>query len=108
MWIFMSNSFLSIVDKGDPSGATLLVRARKKGDIERMFPDAQVVEGAGTDYKYRARIEREAVAQAVAEAIRSVRYPNFKSTVNDRQRHDAYVDVWQAMYRYQEQERGKR
>ncbi len=29
MWICLNDSFLSIVDKGDPSGATLLVRARR-------------------------------------------------------------------------------
>jgi len=27
MWLFMNESFLSIVDKGDPSGKTLLIRA---------------------------------------------------------------------------------
>jgi len=42
MWIFLSDSFLSIVDKDDPSGATLLVRARVAGDIERVFPGVAV------------------------------------------------------------------
>lgn len=101
MWIFTSDSFLSVVDKGDPSGATLLVRARRKGDIERVFPGAEVIEGAGTDYRYRARIDREAVAQAMAEAVRNVRYGNFKSTVKDRARHDAYMGVWLAMAAFQ-------
>jgi hypothetical protein len=108
MWIFTSDSFLSIVDKGDPSGATLLVRARRKGAIERMFPAAEVVEGAGTDYRYRARIDREAVAQAMADAVRNIRYSNFKSTVNDRPRHDAYLRVWSVMFDYQERDRGRR
>jgi hypothetical protein len=109
MWIFTSDSFLSIVDKGDPSGATLLVRARRKGDIERVFPDAQVTEGDGTDYKFRARIDREAVAQAMAEAIRKVDYGNFKSSIKDRERHDALIRVWSAMYDFQEREaRGRR
>lgn len=49
MWLFLDRSFLSIVDKGDPSGQTLVVRARQRGDIEAVFPDAQVIEGAGTD-----------------------------------------------------------
>lgn len=35
----MNKSFLSIVDKGDPSGKTLLVRARQAGDIKQVFPD---------------------------------------------------------------------
>jgi len=46
MWIFLADSFLSVVDMGDPTGSTLLVRARRQGDIERAFPDAKVVDGA--------------------------------------------------------------
>ena len=100
MWIFLSDSFLSIVDKGG-DGSTLLVRARLAGDIERAFPQAEVIEGAGTDYRYRARIDREQVALRVADAVRGINYPNFKSTVRDPQRHDALMDVWQIMYRQQ-------
>lgn len=102
MWIFLSNSFLSIVDKGDESGKTLLVRARRKGDIERVFPDAEVVEGTGTDYQFRARIDREEVAQRMADEVRNTRYENFKSTVRERGRHDAYMGVWDEMYRFQQ------
>ena len=100
MWIFLSDAFLSIVDKGG-DGSTLLVRARQAGEIERVFPEAKVIEGAGTDYRYRARIAREAVAQAIADSIRAINYPNFKSTVKDRKRHDAYMRVWDAMYALQ-------
>jgi hypothetical protein len=102
MWIFSSDSFISIVDKGDSSGQTLLVRGRRKGDIERAFPDAEVIEGGGTDYRYRARIDREEVALRMADAVRGISYPNFKSSVNEHDRHDAYMDVWGAMYRFQE------
>ena len=38
MWIFLPNAFLSIVDKGDPTGKTLPVRGRILGDIEGVFP----------------------------------------------------------------------
>jgi len=101
MWIFSSDSFISIVDKGDSSGQTLLVRGRCKGDIERAFPDAEVIEGGGTDYRYRARIDREVVAQRMADAVRDISYPNFKSSVNEHDRHNAYMDVWDAMYQFQ-------
>lgn len=101
MWIFLSSSFISIVDKGDETGKTLLVRARSKGDIERVFPSAEVVEGAGTDYRFRARIDREEVAQRIADEARNTRYSNFKSTVKERGRHDAYMGVWDEMFKYQ-------
>lgn len=102
MRIFLSGSFLSIVDKGDKSGETVLVRARHKGDIENVFPSALVVEGGGTDYQYRARVDREEVALRMADQIRGIKYPNFKSTVKEHDRHDAYMRVWSAMYDYQE------
>lgn len=108
MWAFLSGSFLSIVDKGDLTGSTLLVRARKAGDIEAVFPDAEVIEGGGTDYRYRARVDREQVAQAMADQVRAVTYPNFKGTVKDRDRHDAYMDVWSAMMRFQDGGRRRR
>lgn len=102
MWIFLTNSFLSLVEKGDPTGKTLLVRARHAGDIERVFPEAKVVEGAGTDYRFRARINREEVALRIADEVRGIEYPNFKSAVPDRARHDAYAACWGNLYRWQE------
>ena len=79
MWIFTPNSFISVVDKGDPSGKTLLVRARNEGDIERLFPNAKVLVGGGTDYGYRARIKRDDVAQKIADQVRQINFANFKT-----------------------------
>jgi hypothetical protein len=100
MWIFLANSMLSIVDK-DGDGSTLLVRARRREDLTRVFPQAKVQVGGGTDYPYRARIDREAVAQRLAEAVRSIRYPNFKATVAEDDRHGAYLRVWGDMAAFQ-------
>lgn len=100
MWIFLKDSFLSIVDKGG-DGTTLLVRGRCRGDIERVFPNVEVIEGGGTDYGFRARINREEVALVLADSIRSIDYANFKNTVKNRVRHDAYLGVWAQMYRMQ-------
>jgi hypothetical protein len=100
MWICTSNSFLSIVAKGgDPS--KLMVRARRDGEIEAVFPRAKVIANAGTDYKFRALIDREEVAQAMAKAICDINYSNFKNTVKDHARHDAYMRLWSVMYEYQ-------
>lgn len=105
MWLFLSDAMLSLVDKGG-DGSTLLVRARRAGDIERVFPGAQVQEGGGTDYRFRARIDREEVALRIARAVREIRYGNFKSSVREHDRHDAYLEVWRAMYDYQEADKG--
>lgn len=100
MWIFLNDAFLSIVDKGG-DGSTLLVRARRSGDIERVFPSAAVQTTPHNDYRFRARIDREEVAEALAQSVREITYGNFKGSVKDHRRHDAYMDVWQAMYRFQ-------
>ena len=96
MWIFTSKSFISIVQKpGDTDQLT--VRARIKGDIEQLFPDAKVEANKGTDYKYRAKLPRAAVAQALHDQVMAVNYPNFKSTVKERKRHDGYMGTWSTM-----------
>lgn len=101
MWIFLPNSFISVIQKpGDSS--TLTVRARIKGDIEAVFPDAVVEANQGTDYKYRARVPREAVAQVLHDQVMGLNWHNFKGAVKDRKRHDAYMNVWSAMYAAQD------
>ena len=101
MWIFLPDSFISVVQKpGDTD--TLTVRARIKGDIERVFPKAQVVANAGSDYKYRARIPRTEVAQVLHEQVMGLRWSNFKGAVKSRKRHDAYMNVWSAMNEVQD------
>jgi len=101
MWIFLEDAFLSIVDK-DGDGTTLLVRARREGDLERAFPGAEVHETRNHDYRFRAQVDRETVARAIADRVRRVAYPNFKDTVRDPARHTAYMGVWEVMYRYQQ------
>ena len=102
MWIFLNEAFLSIVDKGG-DGTTLLVRARRRGEIEKVFPGILVQETPGNDYRFRARIPRDQVAKAIASAIESIGYPNFKGSVHDPLRHEAYLGVWEVMHRYQKQ-----
>ena len=98
MWIFLSDAFLSIVADRDAFDQ-LLVRARFRGDVECVFPEAVVVEGAGTDYAFRARVTRERVAQVLAQRAASIAATNFKDSVEAPWRHDAYLDVWAAMAR---------
>jgi len=91
-----SDCFLSIVSK-DCGPTELLVRARRNGDIEKVFPSARVTRSTGTDYLYRAVVPRDAVKQALAVMVDKIDYPNFKDSVEDRSLHAAYVSVWCAM-----------
>ena len=60
MWVCLKNSFLSIVSK-DCRPDELMVRARRPGDIEKVFPDAKVTRNTGSDYLYRAVVPRDVV-----------------------------------------------
>lgn len=100
MWLCLNNAFLSIVHK-DCAPDELTVRARRRGDIERVFPGASVREGGGTDYPFRTVVARSAVVEAMSRQVEAIDYGNFKSSVDDHALHDAYMDVWHAMSRVQ-------
>ena len=87
MWIFIPDSFISVVQKpGDTH--TLTVRARIKGDIESVFPEAYVEADKGTGYKQKkqqataeqlstaqadeAMVEQDNAEQATTEAPKAV------------------------------------
>lgn len=100
MWIFMSDSFLSIVAHRTKPGI-LLVRARLPGDIKRVFPQAKVTVTPSADYMYRSELKADVVAARIAESIVDIDYDNFKNSISDPDRHDACMTVWSAMYRLQ-------
>lgn len=97
MWICLNDAFVSIVSKDCPPDC-LLVRARRKGDIERVFPDAKVRTSMNTDYRYRAVVPRSVIAQALVDRVLDLDYSNFKASVEDDDLHDAYARVWGVMY----------
>lgn len=105
MWIFLNDSFLSIVAyRGDEK--RLLVRARFPGDILTLFPNAKVDHLPHADYPFHASLPREDVIAAITARLRTIKYNNFKSSVEDHQRHASYFDVWAAMRRRPRSEDG--
>lgn len=100
MWVFLNNAFLSIVqDRNDLS--RLLVRSRIMGDIQTAFKDyaeLDVFEMGDADYRYRAFIPREVVADRLALAVRHIDYDNFKGSIRDQDRlHTAHA-LWQVWH----------
>ncbi|MCB1773865.1 MAG: hypothetical protein KDI88_09630 [Gammaproteobacteria bacterium] len=93
MWVFLNDSFLSMVAHRDDPDA-LLVRARSQHDINRAIPGATVFEDAEADYRFRAVVPRRMVADAMRTAILGIDYPNFKDSVQEHDRHAAYSRVW--------------
>ena len=93
MWIMLADGFLSIIKK-DCAADELLVMARRKGDIERVFPDVVSQETPDNDYRYQAAVKKTVVMEAVSRRIDAVDYPDFIESVESPDLLNAYMEVW--------------
>jgi hypothetical protein len=107
VWIFLNNAFLSVVTAPEQPDS-LLVRARYKGDLERVFGKVRVAVTPERDYRFRTLLSRGVVAGTIAAQVATVAYPNFKDSVRARWRHDAYLGVWDVMWREQQRQTPRR
>jgi hypothetical protein len=98
VWIFTKQGFVSIKQhKDDPE--KLLIRARIKGDLEKIFPGCKVTFGGGTDYRYRTTVDRKPAAVRIAEAVLAIDYTEgFKTSVDDHcRRAPFYLRIWEVL-----------
>lgn len=96
MWIFVRKAFLSVVrERGKPDH--FRVRARLRGDIEAIFPEAAVHEMIGADYRFHATIAGTDFALALMREADAVNYDNFKASLEPGDRCRWYTNVWYAM-----------
>ncbi len=102
MWIFLNNSFLSIVENRNNKNE-LLVRSRVKGDIENVFPNSEVFELENSDYKYRSYIKKNDVSNILKNLVENINYDNFKNSISSDQseRHNSYLNVWAELRKLQ-------
>src|ERR1017187_2450237 len=105
MWNCFNDGFVSVVaDKNNPD--RLLVRARRKQDLLSVCgKDVEVLKDAGTDYRWRAFVDRNAFSALVAARFDKIDYTNFKNSVRDHDLHEMYMDFWSRHYRYQEKDK---
>lgn len=110
MWILSTIGFFSVVSDGGDS-ERLLVRARVRADLETLrdqyLNGLEIVEGAGTDYRYRAYVRRADFERVAAGMAADIDYSNFKNAVAARQgaeRAHTYGDVWSTLYELQTSE----
>jgi hypothetical protein len=100
MWIQFNNAFLSIVENRENT-TELLVRARVKGDVEKVFPEADVFEDNNADYKYRAFISKAIVAEKIMLKVTEINYDNFKNSVKEIERKKVYGNIWAELRNFQ-------
>ncbi|MFL9996125.1 hypothetical protein PQR34_30010 [Paraburkholderia sediminicola] len=99
MWLLMNDSMLSVI-ASDKDENLLVVRARRPGDIHRVFgADVEEIHIPGRDYQVRSFLPRQRVADAIANRLLNTQYLNFKNSVgpNDNDLHDAYASVWHTL-----------
>lgn len=106
MWLFCKSGFFSAVRHASKP-ETVHVRARFKGDLERLCaahglaPDVQ--ETPWGDYRFRMDFPTIDWSWLVAEEAMDIDYTNFKAAVHDGTvRDEAYLGAWAALRRGQE------
>lgn len=112
MWVFTNKGFFSIVEDRDNAN-NHLVRARMKGDLERLFapyfafPKLKVEETPDADYRFRVSLHKSVVTNAIGVAVDEIDYDNFKNSYRDNESipnpqrslvHYHMHDVWTAMW----------
>lgn len=100
MWVCLYDCFFSIVAK-DCKSDELMVRARRPGDIEKIFKGYTGEEYLISDYHYRCAIPKSVIIEALSTEIEDIDYPNFKNRVEDDKLHRAYNEVWFSMSKLQ-------
>lgn len=105
MWIFTPTAFVSIVaHRTKPD--VLLVRARLKGDLQRLFPGCKVTTTPEADYRFRTELPRADVAAVIADQLAGIGYDNVKGAIPHGPaaheiRAQAMGRCWSAMYQAQ-------
>lgn len=109
MWTMFQGGFVSAVqDWNDPS--IMRVRARDKISLQNVLQaikdsghdtkGLKIVEGKGTDYRWRILMPRDLYTQFLVQVSSEIDYGNFKDQVTKtrgKKFHDALMDVWYAM-----------
>ncbi len=97
MWLCFNDGFISAVkDWNDPTGHSLVVRARSKEDLQNIFPNQKIVESDDSDYQYRVFVKKDELAKIVLNRLMNIDYTNFKNSVQDEELHDMYTAFWWA------------
>mgnify|MGYP001279191610 CR=1 FL=1 len=99
MWLFLSDSYLSVVAHREQPGS-LLVRARNKQHIENFLPGRDWFKLEHSDYPYRLVISKNEFAELMLDYITDIKYCNFKSSVTENDYRLYCSNIWKLMYEY--------
>ena len=109
MWIATPTGFYSAV-QDFTDNSYVFVRARSRGDLERLEPylgfAPNIITNPKADYYWRVHLRKETWAGVVSDFALGIDYSNFKNKVGtvDKERTTAYHKIWGVMYDVQIQE----
>ena len=99
MWLLIPEGFYSVVRR--EGQGDLCVRARDPRDLDRLrkihVPGlGETAETRGADYRYRAWVSSEALADGMGSIARAIDYPSFEAEVarRDPGRKAVYSGIW--------------
>ena len=105
MWICLNDAFFSAVNK-DCKPDEVMIRARREGDLEKVFNDEVLLSQGFTaikptrytksDYLFRAAVKRDHLKAALAAEVDRIVYSNFKASTRDHDLHKCYNRMWHA------------
>ena len=111
MWVFNSQGFFSAVKDNFCNHGELMIRARCKDDLRNLAKklygfcdDSQILKIQHADYRYRMKVSKALWSEYLAESALDLDYSNVKDSIipeNDYERHEAYYQVWHALYHWQ-------
>lgn len=81
MWVILNDSFFSAVQHFNDE-ELLVVRARKKEHLEKVFLESKVFQDLPSDYPYRIEISKKEFSKVLETEVSRIDYHNFKSSIS--------------------------
>jgi hypothetical protein len=105
MWICLKDAFFSVVQNTNKPDSEVLVRARFRGDIEKVFgADCPAMHTPTHDYPFRFFMDRKHFERVMLNETQNIDYSNFKNEADkfakaggDKRRAQAYHQMWTVM-----------
>ena len=103
MWLMTQHGFFSVIEDEDP--AYLLIRARRKGDLENLSNlvtfKATVEDTKEADYRYSIRLKKGSARRLLAATFDRIDYPNFRDAISktpdQREKIFSYRQIWSTL-----------
>lgn len=81
MWICTNKDFISVVECRN-NKSCVLVRARRKQDLDFLGNIGQITQDKMADYRYRIVVCKNVFSDIMSNLVENINYDNFKDSVS--------------------------